>query len=190
MSITNEINEVQANSFTRPLTNREMASILFNIATVLRREGNVNPFRTAAYERGARALMGYGEEVGDVLREGAAQVPFRPWQHIGKKLQAKMREMAETGALDQYADLLAVLPAHQRSLMTIPGIGPKTADAVYETLGITTAADLVRAARDGRLRRVKGFGEKRTSSVAALPLPEGAAGETQLRLFEIPLPSA
>ena len=155
---------------TRSLTNRQMASILFNIATCLRDAGNVNPWRTAAYERGASALMALPDEAASILQE-QERVPFRRRQHIGKKLQAKIQEMARTGALDQYARLLAELPTHQKGLMAVPGIGPRTADVVHRTLGITSASELVQAARDGRLRAVRGFGPKRTAAVASLPYP-------------------
>ena len=164
-------------------TNREMAAVLFNIATVLRQSGNENPFRTAAYERGARALMGLRREAKDVLSE-QERVPFRRRQHIGTRLQSKIREMAVTGALNQYRDLLAGLPPHQRELMTLPRIGPKLADLLFSELGIATADDLVRAARDSRLNTVRGFGQKRTARIAALPLPEDAVPTGQLSLFD------
>lgn len=166
---------------THPMSNREMAAILFNIATVLRQEGNVNPFRTAAYERGARALMGLAREAREIL-EAQERVPFRRRQHIGKKLNAKIAEMAHSGALAQYRDLLESLPPHQAGLMTVPGIGPKSADRIHAALGVATAADLVRAARDGRLRQVRGFGPKRTSAIARLSVP-GADGAPAANRF-------
>jgi DNA polymerase (family 10) len=163
------------------LSNREMAALLFNIATVLREEGNLNPYRTAAYERGARALMGYTTEARDILTERKT-VPFRRRLHIGKKLQAKIREMAKTGALDQYQDMLAQMPVYRRELMTLPGIGPRTADHLYRALGVATAAEAVRAARDGRLRSVSGFGPKRTAAIASVEIP----GAEVWNLFNLP----
>ena len=165
-----------------PKTNREMAAVLFNIATVLRQSGNENPFRTAAYERGARALMGLRREAKDVLSE-QERVSFRRRQHIGTRLQSKIREMAETGALNQYQDLLAELPPHQRELMTVPGIGLKLADLLF-SVGIATADDLIRAARDRRLAQMRGFGLRRTAQIAALPLPEDSVSSGQLSLFD------
>ncbi|MDX1933738.1 MAG: helix-hairpin-helix domain-containing protein [Capsulimonadales bacterium] len=156
------------------LSNREMAAILFNIATVLREEGNVNPWRTAAYERGARALMGYPTEATAVLAE-QKNVPFRRWQHIGKRLQRKIREMATVGELAQYRELLGTLPTHRQELMTLPGIGPRTADHLHRVLGVSTAAELVAAARDGRLRSVRGFGPRRVALLAAVGPPDAAS---------------
>jgi DNA polymerase (family 10) len=158
------------NPILEGLSNREMAAIFFNIASVLRERGNENPWRTEAYERGARALMGYHTEARDILTERAT-VPFRKRQHIGKRLQAKIREMATSGELAQYQQLLNDMPEHRRELMRLPGIGPRTADFVHVTLGISTAVELVRAARQGRLEKVRGFGPRRIATLAGVNLP-------------------
>lgn len=176
-----EFTSITATVPPRPLTNREMAGILFNIATVLREAGNANPYRTAAYERGARALMGYPEQAARIL-EAEAKVPFRRRQHIGKKLQAKIREMAQSGVLEQYRSLLDEQAPHRAGLMAVPGIGPKTADRIHQTLHIRTAAELVAAARDGRLLAVPGFGPKRTREIASMDVPDAVPFD----LFHLP----
>ena len=166
----------------RLMSNRDMASILFNIATALKQSGNTNPYRTAAYERGARALMGLRHEARDVLGS-EEKITFRRRQHIGVKLQSKIREMATTGLLNQYHEMLADLPPHQRELLLVPGIGPKMADALFASLGIASADALVRAARSGTLSQVRGFGRKRVGQIAALPLLSDAQSAGQLSLF-------
>ena len=178
--------------FHEQMTNKEMASLLFNIATLLRRKGNENPFRTAAYERGARALMALREEAQDVLRS-QTQVPFHPSRHIGRKLQGKIREMVETGGLEQYNRMvIEELPESLVDLMGVPGIGPTLAEQIHQSLGISTAQDLVQAARNGRLRSVRGFGPNRTARIAALrlPLEDGSAEPRsslpQMVLFDLP----
>jgi len=159
------------------MSNREMAAYLFNIATVLKQAGNANPYRTAAYERGARAMMGLRREARDVLAEGSA-IPFRRRQHIGVGLQAKIREMAEAGALAQYEAMLQELPPHIADLMRVPGVGPITAQRIYAQIGVATARDMVLAARDGRLRSVWGMGKKRIAKIAALALPDASERNT------------
>ncbi len=165
------------------MSNRDMAAVLFNIAAVLRQGGNVNPYRTAAYERGARALMGLRREAKDVLAT-EERIPFRRRQHIGKRLHSKINEMTEKGSLNQYWNLLALLPVHQRELMTVPGIGPKLADVLFSELGVSTPVELIRAARDGRLKQVKGFGSKRVAQIARMVVPEDAVCGGQLSLFD------
>ena len=151
------------------LTNREIAAVLFNIATLLREQGNENPFRTAAYERGARSMMGYREDARRILAEDEnKKLPFPEQRHIGKKLQMKIREMAASGSLAQFGEMLESQPTHRREMVGLPGIGPKTADHINESLGVETAEELFRAAVDGRLRQVRGFGVKRVALLAAL----------------------
>jgi DNA polymerase (family 10) len=165
-------------------TNKDMAGVFFNMATLLRVQGNANPFRTAAYERGARALLGLDRQASAHL-EVADRVPFRRRQRIGKRLQAKIREMAQTGELEQYGALIAQAAPHLSGLMSVPGIGPKTAERVYQTLHVSSAHDLIRAARDNRLLRVRGFGPKRTAFLAGLPLPGEAVETAQGVLFDL-----
>jgi DNA polymerase (family 10) len=154
-----------------PMTNREMAQILFNIASVLREEGNINSYRTRAYERAARALMGYPDQAFRMVDENQ-NVPFHRRWHIGKKLNAKIREMVQSGQLTQYFGLLDTQAPHRRELMRVPGIGPKTADRIHHALGIRTRGELIGAARDGRLQFVPGFGPRRTRQIAALEVPD------------------
>jgi DNA polymerase/3'-5' exonuclease PolX len=47
-----------------------------------------------------------------------------------------------------------------------PGLGPKTASALHEKLGITSVRELAQVASSRKLREVKGFGEKRERAIA------------------------
>jgi len=152
---------LRANS---PMSNREMAKVLFNIASLLRRDGHRNLFRIEAYERGARALMALRRESAEILAT-EKKVPFAPERHIGVKLQRKIREMVAEGKLQQYAEMLEEQPEHLRELMTLPDMGPKMAERIYQTLGITTRAAAVQAARNGCLLQVPGFGMKRVAQI-------------------------
>jgi DNA polymerase (family 10) len=183
MLITDEGVRPQNQTRVFSMSNREMAAVLFNIASVLKQSGNVNPYRTAAYERGARALMGLRREASEVLAS-RERIAFRRRQHIGDKLHSKINEMVAKGELDQYQDMLAHLPLHQRELMTVPGIGPKLADLLFTQLGVSTAAELVRSARDGRLKEVAGFGVKRISRIASMSILEDYESAGQLSLFD------
>jgi hypothetical protein len=50
-------------------------------------------------------------------------------------------------------------------LMTVPGIGRRTAERLHHDLEIETLEDLEAAAHDGRLARLEGFGPKKLSGV-------------------------
>lgn len=161
------------------MTNRELAATLFNIATILR-EREDNPYRIRAYENAARALMGRRDEVAQTLAQPGQELR-RPKGVLGDKVQAKLRQLTVEGRMPFFDDLCADLPPPIAALMQVPGMGPKTARIVSETLGVRTPEELRRAARDGRLASVWGFGAKRTAQVAQLSLFDEIAAPGEVR---------
>lgn len=161
------------------MTNRELAATLFNIATILK-EREDNPYRIRAYENAARALMGRRDDVASTLAQPGETLRRRKGV-LGDKVQAKLRHLAMEGHMPFFDELLADLPPHIAALMQVPNIGPKTARQVYAALGVRTAEELRRAARDGRLASVWGFGAKRTAQVAQLSLFDGIETASETR---------
>src|SRR5207253_5126766 len=62
----------------------------------------------------------------------------------------KLRQEFPHGALD---------------LVQIPGLGPRKAATLIKELDVTTLDDLEKAAREGRVRGLKGFGEKTEQAI-------------------------
>ena len=52
------------------------------------------------------------------------------------------------------------IPAGVTEMLQLPGLGPKRVRALYEELHVTTLPALARAARDGRIRALPGFGAR------------------------------
>ena len=144
------------------------------MATLLKATPDANPYRIAAYERAGRAMMGLRKEASAILAE-KERVSFRRWQHIGTRLHAKIGEMVASGDLAQFAETLGTAPAPVADMVRrVPGMGPTFAARASDALGVSNREELVRAARDGRLRQVKGFGAVRTARIASLALPGDA----------------
>ena len=165
------------------MTNRDMAAMLFNIATLLR-DREDSPYRIRAYERGARALLRGRADAAAILGgpNEKARMAHRKWE-LGEHMQRKLRELATTGELQYFHELCEDLPPYMEALMELPGVGPRTARHLHEALGAERAEDIVRAARAGRLESVWGFGKKRTSQIAQLSLfDDEAPRETQAPL--------
>lgn len=159
---------------TKAMGNRDMAAVLFNMATLLKADPTANPYRIAAYERAGRAMMGLRKEAREIL-DAKDQISFRRQQHIGKRLHAKIGEMIASGELNQFGEFLQAAPEYVSSIVRgVPGIGPAFAERAHSALGVASKEDLVRAARDGRLRQVRGFGATRTARIATLTLPGDA----------------
>ena len=101
---------------------------------------------------------------------------------------ASLKELAQTGEMTYFAELCADLPPYMLALMSVPGIGPRTAQRLHETLGIETPEQLFEAAQSGRLRQLWGFGPKREQQYAQLSLfDEPDDGIRWLRRGETPI---
>ncbi|MGH9889655.1 MAG: helix-hairpin-helix domain-containing protein, partial [bacterium] len=137
-----------------------VAAALREIATLLEAEG-ANPFKVRAYARGARALELLRDDLATLVKdERLTQV-----EGIGPALAATITELVRTGTTGQLAKLRQKLPAgvlELAPLLTVPKI-----QALQDTLGISTLADLEEACRAGRVRTVNGFGPKTEEKLLA-----------------------
>lgn len=139
-----------------PLHNEDIAAVFDEIADLLEIEGD-NPFRIRAYHNGARALRELGRDVRSLVAEDADLTRLAG---IGKNLASKIREVIDTGHCSTLDKLRRQLPADLTHLLKLPGLGPKRVHALYHELDIHTDEQLERAARDGLIRHLPGFGEK------------------------------
>jgi DNA polymerase (family X) len=137
-----------------------VARALREIASLMEVEG-ANPFKVRAYERGARALEGMPEDLGTLVREGRlTSVPG-----IGSALASTIAELFQTGRSPQLDRLRERLPpgvVELSQVLSLAKIG-----ALHRALGTSSLADLETAARAGRIRDVKGFGEKTEQKILA-----------------------
>jgi DNA polymerase (family 10) len=149
------------------LSNRDLAAVLFTVATLLRDRGE-NHYRVRAYLNGARALMRRNyAPIAASLREAPESFP-RPRGVLGSRLQKRIRELITTGNLPLLDELCEDLPEHIGALIQVPGVGPRLAQRLHETLGIQTPDQLLTAAAEGRLVQVMGIGRKRQQQFAEL----------------------
>jgi DNA polymerase (family 10) len=139
-----------------PVHNADIAALFEEIADRLEIQG-ANPFRIRAYRNAARTLGELPQEARALLEKGEdlTRLPG-----IGDDLAAKVREIVDTGRCSLLERLRRELPPAVTELLQIPGLGPKRVKALYHDLEVQTVEQLYRAARDGRIRTLPGFGEK------------------------------
>ncbi|MGR9037698.1 MAG: DNA polymerase/3'-5' exonuclease PolX [Gammaproteobacteria bacterium] len=144
-----------------PVHNNDIAAIFEEIADLLEIE-QANPFRVRAYRNAARTVQGLGEEVSDLVEEGCdlEQLPG-----IGEALAEKIAEIIRTGKCQALEKLRQESGKGLAELMHIPGLGPKRVATLYHELDVETPEQLLRAIKDGRLRRLPGFGEKTEQNI-------------------------
>ncbi|GAB3093376.1 DNA polymerase/3'-5' exonuclease PolX [Aestuariicella hydrocarbonica] len=139
-----------------PIHNADIIRIFEEIADLLEIQ-QANTFRIRAYRNAARTLQSMDKDVA-VLVEQHADLTQLPT--IGKDLAAKIEEIVHTGQCQALTKLRQQLPASLPELLKIPGLGPKRVHALYHELDIHTPEQLLRAARDGRILALHGFGQK------------------------------
>jgi DNA polymerase (family 10) len=79
---------------------------------------------------------------------------------VGDSIAASIAELAEYGTIRYHERLRAELPPTLLAMRAIPGMGPRTIGEVWRQLGIATVPELEAAARDGRLRQLRGLSER------------------------------
>jgi len=142
------------------VTNDDVGRILTEMAEVLELRGE-DPFRIRAYQNAARTVLGLSEP----LREIRARGELQELPGIGERMAAKIEEILDTGRLRQHDELMREFPPGVMEMMRVPGIGPRTAETLYEQLGITNIDELERTAQEGRIRQLRGFGVKSEENI-------------------------
>jgi len=136
------------------MKNRQVARILYEIAELLDLEGV--QFKPRAYRRAAQAVESCSAPIEKLVAEGKlSDLPG-----VGEAIAKKIEEIVGTGKLAYHEELKEKLPVDLFALTQVDGVGPKTAKLLYEELEVRSLDDLEAAAREGKIRDVKGLGEK------------------------------
>ena len=138
-----------------------VAKILNEIADIL--EMKDVEFKPRAYRKAARTVESLSRPIEEILEKGELQ----NLSGVGKSIALKISEIIETGTSQYYEQLKSEIPVDIEELNSIEGMGPKTIELLYKTLGITTLQDLENAARQHRIRDIKGLGPKTEENILA-----------------------
>jgi len=139
-----------------PVHNATIEAIFDEIADLLDIQG-ANPFRVRAYRNAARTIGDLGTDIKTLMDQGTAltEIPG-----IGADLAKKIEEIISTGKCEFLERLHKQLPPAITDLLKIPGLGPKRVRVLWRDLKIQTLEQLLKAAREGRIQELPGFGEK------------------------------
>jgi DNA polymerase (family 10) len=156
--------------------NFEIARLFYEMANLLEVRGE-SVFRIRAYQRGAQTLETLAEDVGVLAERGA----LTSLPNIGKDLAAKIQEYLATGRMARLDALREGLAPTFLSLLEIRGLGPKTARALFEQLGIESVEQLEEACRTRRIVGVAGVRERTCENILK-GIAEWRAGRTRVLL--------
>ena len=137
-----------------------IVALLREISGLLELHGG-SRFKVKAFARGARALEASREPIETLI----ADKRLTDMPGIGVALAKQIEELHATGSSDLLRTLQKGLPSGVLELSQIDGIGLHALRVLSEELGIASNDDLRAAAEAGRLREVKGFGEKKEAKI-------------------------
>ncbi len=156
-------------------TNERLAQQLEEIAAMMEVLGE-DGFRVNAHARAARAISAMS---GDVAALAKDRKKLLEVEGIGPKLADKIIEFCEKGSIGEYAALRERVPQGVLHVLALNGVGPKTASAMWKTLGIDSLVKLKAAMDDGSLLTLPRMGEKAVEKIrGALALAAQGEGRT------------
>jgi len=177
------------------LSNARVAELLNEMAALYEMEGE--PFKPRAYERAALSVEARSEPLYETFSKGGPAA-LRDIPGVGTGIAAHIAELLESGTFSEYERLKKKTPVNITELVAVEGIGPKTVKTLWEKLKIKNLDELEKAAKEGKLRDISGFGEKseekilkgiafrRTAAgrlIIAAALPVARAMEEKIRAF-------
>lgn len=142
------------------MTKDEIAATFEEIAVLLELKGE-NVFRCNAYRNAARAVQQLDGDIKALSTKGELE----SIRGIGKAIAEKIGVMVSSGSLPYLDELKAEIPAGLLTLLKIPGLGPKKAKALFDTLQIDSLDKLKAACEKGQVAALKGFGEKSQAKI-------------------------
>lgn len=162
-----------------PVENAEVARLFREVADLLELQG-ANPFRIRAYQGAARTVEELPQPVEELVHDGGRK-SLADLPGIGDDLAGKIEEIVDTGTLRALHKLERKVPKGLATLMRVRGLGPKRARALHHALGVRTLAQLDRACRAGKVRGLRGFGEKTEANLLRELEAHGAEEHRVLR---------
>lgn len=142
-------------------TNDEIARVLFQTASLLELMDD-NSYRVRAYRRAGIGVTLLPRPVAEYLMEGLEP----PLPGVGERIMGRLHELVNTGQMGVYETFMDEIGEPLASLLAVHGIGPKTAVRLVRELQVNSLAELAEAAKNGKIRELRGFGARREARIA------------------------
>src|SRR5215212_1741463 len=113
-----------------------------------------NPYRSKAYIRAADNLAALAEPLAGIVDEGR----LREIPGVGDAIADIITKLHRTGTHSSLEKLREEVPQGVLEMLSIPGLRPDKVIKIHRDLGIDSIEELEAAARQDRLKPVKGLG--------------------------------
>jgi DNA polymerase (family 10) len=160
----------------RSMDKHAVALVLSEIGTLLELHGE-NRFKARAFLMAARSVEKLDEDLTSLVRSGRLESV----RGVGPATARVIRDLVETGTSRYYRELRERTPDGMRELLAVPGLGAAKIRQLHEELGIQSVEDLEKAAAEGRIAEVRGFGTRTQEKLAlGIGFVRGATGRRRM----------
>ena len=158
------VSMAKVGGWTLPISRRQQApyvsktqlvDVLEQIAVLLELSG-ANGFRVRAYQNGSRTLASMEEDLFTVVSENR----IVEIKGIGKGIGGLITEAVMYGTWGDMQSLYDRIPPGLIEIVGIPGLGPKRARILYESLGVDSVESLKISCELDHVSKLSGFGKK------------------------------
>src|ERR1043166_429293 len=120
-----------------------------------------NPYRSKAYTRAAENLLALTEPLEDLVAERRlTEIPG-----VGDTIADIITKLHKTGDHPSLQAMRQQIPAGALEMLSIPGLRPDKVLKIYKELGVSSLDELEVAAKQDRLKSVKGLGAALQSKI-------------------------
>ena len=147
-------------SYNLIMRNKEVSQKFYELASYLEILGEMK-FKINAYIEAARRIENLSIPIENLAKEGK----LTEIKGIGEGIAKKIIQYLETGKIDKLEEAKKQIPETLIELLNIPGVGPRGAYTLYKKLGIKNIEDLKKAALEGKIRELDGFGPKKEENI-------------------------
>lgn len=141
------------------MKNKEIAKILYEIADLY--EMQDVQFKPRAYRKAAQNIESLGKDIEEVYEQDElGDIPG-----VGESIAEEIVEYLETKKVERLEKLKKDMPVDLRSLSSVETLGPKKIKDLYNELGIKNLDDLEKAAKEGKISHLEGFGKKTEENI-------------------------
>ena len=143
------------------MDNKQIARILRETAQLMENDGAIIG-RYRSYEKAAELIDGLPLPVEQLVEtpEKLLEMPG-----IGQVMVEHQSEIVKTGDYSLRKKLLKKYPETILDLLKLQSLGPKKVALLWKTFKAKTVADLEKLAREGKLQKLPGFGEKSEENI-------------------------
>lgn len=144
------------------MVNYNLAKILREISVLLEMKGV--DFKPQAYEKAAHSIEMLEQDVREIYKDGGIKA-LEDIPGVGRGIAERIEEYLKTHHIKDYNKLKNQIPVKIDELFSVEGVGPKMILRLYKELGIKTRAQLEKAAKEGWLENIEGFGKKTEENI-------------------------